>query len=213
MTTRLLMYNEALQLCGERSIDDLTENREPRYLLDHVWDNGGVDTCLADGQWKFALRTVLLDYDPNLTIDFGFKRPYAKPSDWVITSAITSDEYFNTPLLRYVDEAGYWYADIDQMYVKYVSNDATYGGDLSAWPQTFGDFVASHFASKIVQKLTSDKQKRADVLMERKERLKIARSRDAMADPTKFPPEGGWNSSRRRGGSRRDIGNRNNLVG
>jgi len=147
------MYQHALLLCGERTIDSLTENREPRFLLDHIWDNGGVDACLAEAQWKFAMRTQLLDYDPDLTMAFGYKRAFAKPSDWIITSAVCEDEYYNTPLLQYSDEAGYWYSDLSQIYVKYVSNDASYGGDLTAWPQTFADFVSAHFASKIIYKL------------------------------------------------------------
>lgn len=214
MTTRLLIYNDALQMCGERSIADLTENREPRYLLDHVWDNSGVDACLEEGQWKFATRTVLLDYDTGITNEFGYKRAFAKPDDWVLTSSVCSDEFFNVPLIQYVDEAGYWYAELDQIYVRFISNHANYGGDLTTWTQTFADFVAAHFASKIVSKLTSDEKKKEEVKQNRKELLKIARSRDAMADPTKFPAEGGWNRSRRsRGGSRRDRGNRNRLTG
>jgi len=37
-TSRLKLYNDALTACGESHLASLTEDREPRRLLDHVWD-------------------------------------------------------------------------------------------------------------------------------------------------------------------------------
>ena len=85
-TTKLLIYNDALMICGERKLASLTEDREPRHLLDHVWDNNGVDACLEQAQWHFAMKTVRLDYDPSVTPEFGYNRAFEKPSDWIITS-------------------------------------------------------------------------------------------------------------------------------
>lgn len=211
-TTRLRLYNDALIMCGERTLASLTENREPRHLLDHVWDNDGVHACLESGQWKFAMRTVMLDYDSAVSPSFGYRRGFSKPTDWCLTSALCSDEYFNSPLLQYSDEAGYWYADLDLIYVKFVSDDAAFGGDLSTWTTKFTDFAAAHFASKIIWKLTSDDEKRDKVMKLRGALLSIAKNHDAMADPVKFPAPGNWTSSRR-GHGRRDRGSRTNLIG
>lgn len=213
MTTRLLLYNKALRYCGEARLASLTEAREPRYLLDDVWDEGGVRTCLERGQWTFAMATVLLDYDTAVTPPFGYRRAFSKPSDWVVTSGLCSDEYFSSPLTRYSDEAGYWYADLDQIYVRYVSDDAAYGGDLSRWSPNFANFVAAYFASEIVLKLTSDVDKQKEMFALLKKNLSEARNVDAMAGPPKFMPAGTWASSRQSGTSRRDGGNRNNLIG
>jgi hypothetical protein len=212
VTTRLKIYNNALLICGERQISSLTENREPRYLLDNVWDDDGVNACLEEAYWKFATRTVQLDYDPDVTIEFGYSYAFELPSDWVHTASVCSDEYFQVPLTQYSHENGFIYADITPIYVKYISDGASYGNDLSIWPKTFADFVAGHFASRIIYKITTDKEKREAVKAERAMLLKRARSRDAANDPTKFPPEGSWTSSRRRG-SVRERGNRNNLTG
>lgn len=152
-TSRLKLYNGALMYCGTRAIASLTVNEEPRRLLDEIWDDGGVRWCLEQGQWRFAMRTSTFTYDTNVTPDFGYRRAFAKPSDWVATSAVCSDEYFNTPLLQYADEAGYWFADIDDIYVKYVSDHADFGGDMSLWPASFTEFVKAYFASRIVHKL------------------------------------------------------------
>jgi len=212
-TSRLEIYNSALIICGERILSALTDAVKGRRLLDHVWDNDGVDACLEMGQWRFERRTVKLDYDTYLTTDFGYNRSFSKPTDWVATSAVCTDEYFTTPLLEYADEADYWYAEVDEIYVKYVSNDASFGGDLSLWPATFTDYVAAHFARKIVRALTHDTDKILEVEQEEKDRLKTAKSKDAMTEPQKFPPPGNWTTSRYGGRSTRDRGNRGQLIG
>jgi len=217
LTTRLELYNAALLICGERFLSSLSEDREPRHLLDHVWDNDGVRKCLESGQWKFAMRAVRLDYDTAIDPEFGYRRAFSKPTDWCTTTAVCSDEYFNVPLLQYVEEAGYWFADIDELYVRYVSNDSSFGGDLSLWPAKFADYVAAFFASKIILKLTADKERRDAILHPRDGLLvratKEAKSHDAMAGPTVFPPRGSWSSARGPGYSRRDRGSRSNLTG
>lgn len=212
-TSRLKLYNDALTICGERHLASLTEEREPRRLLDHVWDNDGVDACLERGQWKFAMRAVRVDFDANVTPDFGYRRAFSKPSDWVLTSAFCYDEFFDVPITRYSDESDYWYADVDEVFIKYVSNDDAFGNDLSLWPATFSDYVAAHFATKIIMKLTSDEKKRDSVIKWEIRQLKLAKSNDAMAGPQKFPAPGNFVNSRYRLGSRRDRGNRNRLIG
>ena len=42
MATRLQLYNRALRIIQERKLSSLTEKREPRFLLDDVWEEGGV---------------------------------------------------------------------------------------------------------------------------------------------------------------------------
>lgn len=218
-TTRLNLYNDALLLCGERFLASLTEEREPRRLLDQVWDSNGVRYCLEQGQWQFAMRTQQVDYDPSTEPPFGYRRAFNKPDDWVLTSALCSDEYFRSPLLRYSDELEFWYADLDVIYVKFVSNDSGYGADLSIWPATFCDYAAAYFASKVIAKLSSDKDKIQFLLGapgdidggELGRRLKVAKSRAAMTQATQIPAPGAWTSSRY--GRWGDRGNRNRLIG
>jgi hypothetical protein len=214
VATQLTIYNGALLHCGERFLASLTENREPRYLLDHVWSNNGVKLCLEAGQWHFAMRTIQIDYDPSFEPGFGYRRAFEKPDDWIATSGLCSDEYFNEPLTQYVDEAGFWYADLDTLYVRHVSNDANYGMDMNKWPETFREYVECHFATKVVRKLTGSAEKEADLIKKCEELLKLAKSKSAMAEPTKFPAQGSWARSRRGSGpSRIDRGNRGSLIG
>ena len=220
-TDRLKIYNGALTLCGERSIANLSVNEEGRRLLDEVWDNGGVRYCLEQGQWRFALRTVRMDYDTDVTPEFGYRRAFRKNDDWVVTSALCSDAYFSQPLLRYNDEGEYIVADLDVIYTKYVSDSTDYGNDLSRWPQTFTEFVKAYFAWRICIKLTGDKERYAMLQAPNSEHMGIlpqakrtALNKDAMRDASKFPAQGNWTRARRGTASQyRDGGNRNTLIG
>ena len=223
-TTRLDLYNDALMLCGERFLASLSEDREPRRLLDQVWSSNGVNNCLEQAQWWFAMRSVMIDYDASITPDFGYAKAFTKPTDWISTSAVCSDEFFRTPLLQYADERSNWFADITPIYVKYVSNDSNFGANLALWPATFCDYAAAYFASRIIGKLAGDKADQRATLFGPAGhpekgllgmRLAIAKSKAAFGQPTTYPAQGGWTRSRmgnRRGG-RYDGGNTGSLIG
>jgi hypothetical protein len=213
MTTKLQVYNTALRYCGERKLATLNDGGEPNELLDNVWDNGGVDVCLETAQWKFAMRSVRIDFDPAITTDFGYRFGFSKPTDWVLTSAVCSDEFFDVPLTRYVDENDYWYCDLEEIYVRYISNDNSYGNDLSLWPQSFANYVAAHFANEIVDKLTSNEKTMLSVENRLERTRHTATNKDAMAGPQKFPAPGQWVNSRYHLRTGRDRGNRGRLIG
>lgn len=216
MTTQLDIYNGALLVCGERFLASLTEEREPRRLLDRVWSANGVKTCLEMGQWNFAMRSAQIDYDTSVQPSFGYGRAFVKPDDWVLTSAVCEDEFFRAPLTRYWDEAGYWYSDLDTIYVRFVSSDVLYGLNLNKWPDSFREYVEAFFASKIIKKLSNSEDEEERVFKEMKAKLKTAKSRAAMAEPTSFPARGAWGLARNRFPNRRDGGNsgsNGNLIG
>jgi len=199
--TKLGLYNGALQILGERKLASLTENREPRRLLDDAYGDGStnkaVRRCLEMAQWSFATRSVQFDYSPSVTPSFGHRYAFDHPADFVRTVAVCADEYFTAPLLQYVDERHYWYASQQTIYVKYVSNHATYGADLSLWPESFVEMVEAYLAMKIAKSLSQgdDKVRLASALWEGYK--KDARSIDAMNKPTSFPPAGSWVRARR----------------
>lgn len=212
--SQLTIYNNALILCGERALANLSEVLEPRYLLDQAWDNGaGIKACLEQGQWFFAMRTVQVDYDTNIEPGFGYHRAFEKPSDWVLTSALCSDEFFRVPLLRYVDEAGYWYSDIDTIYVRYVSNHASYGLNYASWPESFREYVEEYFCNRIIRKVTGSQEEKMASDQRLKRKLAHAKSRAAMTAATAFPPRGGWSQARNVSSSRRDGGSGGSLIG
>lgn len=195
MTSKLSLYNGALLDIGERRLASLTEDRKPRHDLDFLWDNGAVRYCLEQGSWAFATRTSEMAYDSGIDPDFGFAHGFVKPDDFVRLIAISTDEYFNTPLNRYRPETDRWYSDEETIFVRYCSDDAAYGGDFSLWPQTFVEFVQSYLAFK----LTPSIKNLTDIERVEKnwtKKLLDAQSKDAIQEPTSFAPMGSWAASR-----------------
>jgi hypothetical protein len=216
MTDRLSLYNGALRECQDRKLGSLTENREPRRLLDDVWNDGVgvVRYVLQRKQWRFGRRTVEMSPDPSMEPSFGYRNVFGLPDDHCRTCGVWSDEYQSAPFLQYRFEAGYWYADLDPLYVTYVSDDTLYGGDLSSWPPNFVLYVETHMASLIAGRLTGSKADRNDLLKLAEMRLNESANTDAMEDPTQFPPDGLWVRSRRGGLSGQlDRGSRSRLIG
>ena len=221
-TDRLKIYNGALQIIGDRRLAGLSENVKARHELDAVWQDGGVQYCLEQAQWNFAMRTAMITYDPDVDPAFGYQHAFEKPTDWVNTSAVCQDEYYNVPLLQYADEVGWWFADITPIYVKFVSNGDDYGMNLAKWPYSFTEFVKHYFASKVVMALTTDKNKQQTLLGPPGRpdagllgnALLTAKNRDAMAKPAQRPAQGGWSKSRQGGwGTGMDGGPGGNLIG
>jgi len=201
--TQLSLYNKALRHLGERRLASLSEDREPRRLLDDEYSDA-LNYCLGQGFWNFAMRTISIDYDTGIEPPFGLQYAFAKPSDWLRTYQIASDEMFSCPLTHWTDESQYWYANVQTMYVGYISNGDTYGLDLSQWPDTFVEYVAIYLARKIAPSLTSISEDKLEALEKREKRYRIdARAKDAMNEPVKYPPTGTWVRSRNYGSANR----------
>lgn len=214
-TDRLGLYNIALAAIGERTLTSLTEDGEPRRELDSVWarGNGALRFFLEQGRWNFAMRTQQLDASVTIEPEFGFTKVFELGTDFVHLDMISGDERFCEPLKDYEFEAGVIYADFEPLYVRFVSDDADYGADYSAWPETFTLWAGHWMATQIAPRIKSDVVMEA--LEKRTHRLLVdARSKDAVQGPTRFPPLGTWVNARHNYRySRRDRGSRSTLIG
>ena len=213
-TTKLQIYNTALtEYLGTRKLASISEARSDRYDLDDAWDAGLVDECLHAGQWKFATRVAQLSYNPSVTPSFGHTRAFDKPDDFVRLVALCSDEFYKSTLMEYEEEAGMWFCSLDDIYIKYVSNDNAYGNDMSLWPPNFVSYVAATLAAKKAKKITGSDKIRDDMMKLQRDALSDSLTTDAMAGPPKFAPPGRWAMSRSNGWGNRDRGNISNLIG
>lgn len=213
MTSKLSIYQGACAAIGSRKLASLTEERLTRRELDGVFSRGGIRTCLKQGQWNFAMRTARLDYSTSVEPDFGLRRAFDKPTDWVRTCGVASDENFKSPLTEYVDEAAFWYADLDEIYVRFVSDDTDYGMDYSKWPEDFARYVEAWFGLQIHDRVVNNANKKEQLKDEVEKLLKAAKARDAMDEAAAFLPPGSWSSARRGNAYRRDRGGRGQLIG
>jgi hypothetical protein len=86
--------------------------------------------------------------------------------------------------------------------------------DLGKWPQSFADFVAIHFAYRIVTKLSASGERWVALEKQRMKFLMMAKNKAAMAQPASFAAKGSWSRARTRGARRGDGGNQTgNLIG
>lgn len=213
MADKLKLYNGALLHCGERRLATLTDSTETRRILDAIWDDGALNSVLQASLWNFATRTIKYTYDPSIEPDFGYRRAFNKPDDWVRTVGMAEDEFFTSPLVQYEDEGGYWFANLDDIYVRFVSNDVKFGGDLSLWPDNFTTYVEYWLASKAVIRISQSEARKASIDKDMKKALSDAKASDAMDQPAKFKPLGNWATARLRRFQSRDRGNQNQLIG
>lgn len=209
MPSQLSIYQDALGHIGERLLASLTENTEPRRILDQMWP-GARKYCLEHAHWKFAQRTSKITYSGTVTPPFGFSHAFEKPTDVVKLSKLCADEYFQIPLVNVVEENGFWFANIDDIYVSYVSSDDAYGYDYSLWPETFTLYVSLYLASRIAPRLRPTLDTRA-ILAQLDRAREDAQAKDAVQGPTQFLPQGNW--VRNRMGSSWNRGSRTSLYG
>ena len=213
MADKLEVFNAALDDLGHAPLSSLTENIEAQRILTRRWDRVVAD-CISEASWNFAVRGIMMDYDPDYDPSFGYQYVFEKPDDWVRTLGVSGDENHVYPLLQYYDDATNWSADISPIYVRYVSNGASYGLNLAAWPAPFTRYVELELAVRGCMRITQNDNLKASLEKERDEAKKKAKFLDAMdeAQP-RFPPPSGWTQARwgRFGG--RDRGSRGSLIG
>jgi len=201
---KLAAYNGALvEILGSRPLASLTEEREPRRILDQIWASGGiVRYALERGDWNFATRTIELSVDSSITPSFGYDAVFTKPTDVArVTTISRSPDSVALKASEYVDEAQRWYANGTTLYIKYVSDDPDYGFESSRWTESFTDYLKALMAFRGGRRIASPQAMRdAKQLMELA--LKAARSDDAMAEGVKMLPSGSWRRSRGNSGSR-----------
>lgn len=194
--SKLSIYNAALGHLGERKLASLTEAREPRRVLDDFYPDVQA-YCLEKSTWEFACRLVQIDASTSVTPPFGFTNAFVKPTDWVRTVLISGSETFDPPLAAYQEERGYWYADCDPLYVRYVSNHASLGGgDLSRWTQAFEDYVAYELAYRACLRISGAETRRGELRKEARKALSAARGIDTTSEAPQFSPAGSWVTSR-----------------
>jgi hypothetical protein len=196
MTTKLKLYNKALRHLSTIRLNSLTENRKERYELDAIYDDT-LQQCLEEGLWKFASRTVMLDADTAVQPDFGYDYAFSRPTDYVRMMGFTSDEYLKTEITDWVDENNVWYAATTPIYLRYVSNGATYGLDLAKYPEYYAEWVGIKLALNSALPITRERSDRNDLLTLDTRWLSKSQKLGAVNEPVKTRPAGRLVNARR----------------
>jgi len=197
MTTQLEIYNLALSHLKETKLATIDEARESRYVLDD-WYDQTLKWMMEAGFWKFAMRTVSITSDPDTTASFGYSYVFNKPSDWVKTYLVSGSEYLDPPLENWIEEGNAFHADIDPIYLRYVSNsDEGYGHDMDRWTARFVQAFSRRLAANVAPKITGSSESfKSDLDGKADSELSKALSFEALREPVKRPPDGRWNRTR-----------------
>src|SRR5437879_3641683 len=86
MTTKLIVYQEALRLLGEHDIAATSDDVEARYVLDGAWDRV-ILYCLAQGWWRFAFFTASTAAGASSAVP-GYTNSFSKPASWLRTHSV-----------------------------------------------------------------------------------------------------------------------------
>jgi hypothetical protein len=207
MADKLSIFNGALLLVGAQPLQALTDNTPPRKALDAAWVTAPY-VVLEKGLWNFAFRTVEITADPDVTPRLGYQYAFSQPEDYVNTAGISSDPSFRLTLEDYAHESAYWHADVDPIYVRYVSNGAQYGLDLGAWPLSFTKAVEAYLAFETALVINNGRTDRTESYQLFEARLKEAKGKDAMKQPATRLPPGRWTRSRTGYGASQRAGSR-----
>lgn len=196
MTDKLSVYNGALSILSEPPLVNLTENRASRRTLDAFY-NQAVNYCLEDGQWTFAQKLLKLEASSDITPSFGHTYFFEKPNDFKKLCGIWSDENLLNPMgTGYDQDKQGWYASIDTIYVKYVSNGVNFGFDLEGWTASFERYVQAYLALLSVASITGSKTDKREIMQEVQKASRDAKNVDSWDKPTRGLPRGTWVKAR-----------------
>ncbi len=158
-TTQLQIYKRAILLCRQTPITALTDTVESRRLCDVHYDDT-LQCIMEGGFWTCALRTIEMTLDTAVDAAFGFDYAHTMPTDfvrWQMVSAYDAltdqlDEMDGGKAFRI--EGGYLWATTTPVYMRYVSNDAAYGLDLTKWSERMAEAASLELAARICAKLS-----------------------------------------------------------
>lgn len=196
MPDKLRIWNEALRLLGEQAITSLTDDAPARFALEEAWPDVVLDS-LSRGQFNFALKTVTFSPDNSATPLPGYAFAFAKPDDWIFTIAGSEfpdlrDFYINDDTDVLKDSGGFWHSDSNTLTVEYATTDAAQDTALSTWSELFGRFVAANLALDIAHRLTQSTTIVEGLERKVKQRLLLAKNRDARDEKETRVRPGNW---------------------
>lgn len=196
MADRLEIYRGALRLLGDaHGLSSLTEEGAARRALDAAWQPA-VDYLLTKGLWNFAVRSVELENDEDVEPLFGFQYAFSKPEDWLRTLSIGYEPTFFEGYENYEDEVDHWYANINPLYVRYISNDEEYGWNIAKWRQPFAKALEAYLAYECGLPISADRGNRSDMFTLFERLLKEAKTLDAVDERVQRTPPGRLTRSR-----------------
>lgn len=150
---QLAIYNGALQLIGARRLASLTEDREPRYELDAIWDLNPAYYCGELVKPLFAAKLVKLD-SPTTSTVHSFENVHTLPNDYVDIVSLHQDGKLDQLVERFVRDGNTILCDVPVAYLRYI--DKSLLDDLTNWDQSFIRVVMAYMAFELAERIKPD---------------------------------------------------------
>jgi hypothetical protein len=178
MTTKLLVFNEALRILGNPILSSVDQaGEDARQLRDAYIPS--VMACYEAGNWKSAIIRAELSRLAT-TPSWGYSYYYALPADFVRVVDISETGAIGDDLDEYVIENGNIATNAETVYLRYISSELV-TLTPGEWTQAFADFVSATMAVRCAPKLNAAALEAASQFQE-KYRL-MALAVDAIQNP------------------------------
>lgn len=187
----LYIYNDALFIMGLPQLITVDDDSNTRAALDAALSTQLVLDELEDTGWEWANTSTQIQYNPSVEPSWGYRRAFDKPADVAVLSGLFCDEYMQHPLKNYSDEGSYFFADVNEMYVKYVAT--TLVSTPSAWPAYFRRLISANLARRCAAVLSGSVE---IAMMEYASAQKRAKANDLRNSPPRRIQNGTWTTRR-----------------
>ena len=204
-TTKLEIYQRAILHNRMTPVTSLDESVEARRLCD-VHYTPMLNFVLENGFWRHAMRSVEITQNTGVTPAFGYEYAHDVPNDFVRRYVVSASDTLEPPLDHmssgnaYLIESNYIWTNVTPIYLRYVSNDSSYGLDLTRWPETLTEAATLELAYRICPKLTGSAELVDDLNKMRVEALGKANQLESLQQASQATRPGRWVSSRFRDG-------------
>lgn len=175
---QLALYNNALLIIGQRRLKNITEDREPRHLLDDAYDLGAIEYCLEVVKPVFARKTKVIS-STTTSSEHDLDNVYTLPSDYQSVVGVYSDSKLDQEVSRYIIEGNTLSCEYQTIHLRYISND--YVTAFTNWSQAFTRVVSAFLAREISVKLAPNRTEEIDAKL--LDRIDVAKGLDKDIEP------------------------------
>ena len=200
-TTKLAIYKKAIRSIKQTPIGALTDDVQVRHRCDDEYD-GVLAWLLEQAFWRTAMRSAQITQNEAIDPAFAFDYAHDLPSDFVRRETISASEFLDPPLDEqiggpgYLIEGGYIWANVTPLYMRYVSNDASYGYDLTLWTDGMAEAAGLQLGSRIAPYVAASAEMAEELHEASMVRVGRAATFDSLQQTTRRMREGTWSKVR-----------------
>ena len=187
MTTKLQVWNEALNHLGDAPIQSVTDRVPSVSAFQIVYDNL-VARCFVAGDWNFAKRSVQLVPSALGVPAVGFSTVFDYPLLWLKTSIVSFTPDCQRWAQDIVEESAGISANTSTLYMRYIALDP----DESKWPVWFADYVAISLARATCRRIKQSNSDEDRLFQLERRALQAAKSADGQNENVRPIYQGTW---------------------